>query len=155
MKTSKSRIERIRAQGYQYVCSDLEVSELAFGNRFAYILCSLILIYGIVTANIPILSIMLVIAFLGVVLPNHPFDYIYNYVLRNIMKKPKLPPRSKQLKFACSIATLFLISTVYLFYSGYILAGYIVGSLLIFSAVLVSSTDICIPSILWNKIFKI
>jgi len=151
---SKSRIKRIRAQGY-FKCTDLEVSELAFGNRFAYILCSIILIIGVSTASIPILSTMLIIAFLGVILPNHPFDYIYNRILSSPMGKPKLPPRSKQLKFACSIATSFLIATVYLFYSEYTSSGYIVGTILITSAVLVSSTDICIPSIVYNIIFKI
>ncbi len=154
MKTSSSRIKRIRAQGY-FQCSDMEISELAFGNRFAYILCSIILIFGVITANLPILSTMLTIAFLGVVLPNHPFDYLYNYTLRNVIESPKLPPRSKQLKFACRIATLFLIATILLFYFGYATAGYIVGALLISSAVLVSSTDICIPSIVYNTIYKI
>lgn len=151
---SQSRIKCIREQGY-FKLSDAEISKLAFGNRFAYILCSSIVIVGVILASVPVLSAMLLVAFLGVVLPYHPFDYIYNHLLRSSLNKPKLPPRSKQLKFACAIATIFLAITVYLFYSGYLTAGYIVGALLIFSAVLVSYMDVCIPSMLYNYMFKL
>ena len=144
---SKIRIKRIKAQGYNNF-TDLGVSELSFGNRFAYILCSSILLIGIVTANIPILSAMLIIAFSTILLPYHPFDYIYNHGLRFVLNKPKLPRRSHQLKFAC------LIATVNLFYNENMTAGYIVGTCLIFSAVLVSTTDICLPSVLYNSLFR-
>ena len=96
---------------------------------------------------------MMVIAFFGVILPNHPFDYIYNLVLRKKMNKPKLPPRSNQLKFACSIATLMIGATIYLFYSGIIAWGYIVGLSLIGVATLVASIDFCIPSKIYNAFF--
>ncbi|MEC3908532.1 DUF4395 domain-containing protein [Tamlana sp. 2201CG12-4] len=154
MKTSQKRINRIKAQGY-FDCTNSEISKLAFGNRFAYILCTIIVITGVATANIPILLSMFLVAFLSILLPNHPFDYIYNYLLRKLMDKPKLPPRSKQLKFACSIASIFLAATVSLFYLNHMIAGYIVGTLLIISASLVAGLDICIPSIIYNAIYKI
>ena len=146
---SPTRISRIKAQGY-FKFSDEKISRLAFGNRFAYIICSLIVAYGVATANIPVLSFMLIVAFLGVLLPNHPFDYIYNHSLRYLIGKPKLPPRSKQLKFACSVATLFLAGTIFLFYSGHFIGGYVLGCILLASATLVSTMDICIPSIIYN-----
>ena len=148
---SQRRIERIKEQGY-FNFSNYEIAQIAFGNRFAYIVCTIVLIYGVVSASVPILMAMLLIAFGGVVLPNHPFDYIYNYVIRHMLKKPKLPQRSKQLKFACSIATSFIAVTIFLFDANYMTAGYVVGANLLFSAVLVSTTDICIPSILYNKL---
>lgn len=151
---SPARIKRLKAQGYLN-CSDSDISELSLGNKFAYILCSFILLIGIITANIPILSAMMTIAFFGIVLPYHPFDYLYNYSLADMIGKPKLPPRSKQLKFACTIATTGIAITIYLFYSGFTTAGYILGGSLFSVALLVSTTDICIPSIIYNFIFKI
>jgi hypothetical protein len=151
---SETRINRLKVQGYS-TNSDAELSELAFGNRFAYILCSTILAIGVATANIPILIAMTIVAFLGIILSYHPFDYIYNHVLRNMLSKPKLPPRSKQLKFACIIATLWLIGTILLFYSGLFVAGYVIGGLLFSVAFLVSTTDYCIPSTIYNFIFKV
>ena len=110
---SPARIKRLKVQGY---CnhSDAYLSEISFGNRFAFILCSSVLLTGIITANIPILTTMMVIALFGIILPYHPFDYIYNHVLAYRMKKPKLPVRSKQLKFACSIATTGIGITIFL-----------------------------------------
>jgi len=150
---SSTRINRIKVQGYSNY-SNTELSALAFGNRFAFILCSTILAIGITTANIPILIGMTIVAFFGIILYYHPFDYIYNHILRSILNKPKLPPRSKQLKFACLIATLWLIATIYLFYSDLFIAGYIVGGLLFAVAFIVSTTDFCIPSKIYNFIFK-
>lgn len=151
---SETRINRLKVQGYSNY-SDAELSELALGNRFAYILCSTIVAIGVATANIPILIAMTIVAFLGIILSYHPFDYIYNHVLRSMLNKPKLPPRSKQLKFTCLIATLWLIGTIYLFYADLVVAGYVVGGLLFSVAFLVSTTDFCIPSTIYNFIFKV
>lgn len=151
---SPARIHRLKVQGYCNFKDD-ELSRLAFGNRFAYILCSTLLLIGIITSNILLLSVMFIIAIFGIILPYHPFDYIYNGLLSNLMNKPKLPPRSKQLKFACIIATFGIASTIFLFYAGLTLAGYIAGGSLYLVAFLVSTTDICIPSIIYNFIFKI
>lgn len=151
---STNRINFLKAQGYCNL-SDVEISELAFGNRFAYIVCGSIVAVAVATAHIPTLVAMTVVAFLGIILPYHPFDYIYNHLLRGMLNKPKLPPRSKQLKFACIIATLWLIATTYLFYTGFTIAGYILGGLLVTVAFIVSTTDFCIPSMIYNFIVKI
>lgn len=149
---SQIRINRIREQGY--ICqTDAEIKELAFGNRFAYRLCVTLLIFGVSFANIPLLTFMMLIAFFGIVLPNHPFDYIYNLVLRKKMNKPELPPRSNQLKFACTVATLWIGATIYLFFTGLTIWGYITGASLIGVAALVSSIDFCIPSKIYNALF--
>lgn len=151
---SNTRINNLKAQGYGKY-SDGEISSMAFGNRFAYIVCFSFLVIGVATANIPILIAMTIIAFFGIILPNHPFDYIYNHILRGMLDKPKLPPRSRQLKFTCILATVWLIATVYLFYAGYVVAGYVLGGLLASVSFIVSTTDFCIPSMIHNFIFKV
>jgi len=147
-------IKRLRIQGYCNY-SDAQLSNLASGNRISFILCSIIVLTGVITAGIPLLSIMMLIAFLGIILPNHPFDYIYNFGIRKLIGRPKLPPRSKQIKFACTIATVWLAGTITLFYIGFFLAGYIFGGILFLMAFTVSTTDICIPSLLYNFMYKI
>lgn len=146
---SKTRVKRIREQGYSNY-KDQEIRELAFGNRFAYRLCTLLLITGVATASVPLLSLMLIVAFLGFTLPYHPFDYIYNEWLADRLSKPKLPKRSDQLKFACTMASVFIATTIYLFTQGFTIAGYIVGAMLSIVAFLVASVDFCIPSIIYN-----
>lgn len=147
---SRKRIERIRAQGYQNY-TPFEISRMAFGNRFAYILCTVISAYGIITFSAPTVFLMFIVAFLGVVLPYHPFDYIYNHILSSKLKKPKIPERSPQLKFACTMASIFLALTAFLYHIEYNTIGLVIGSTLLVIAFLVSTLDYCIPSIIYNK----
>jgi hypothetical protein len=93
---------------------------------------------------------MMAIAFFGIVLPNHPFDYLYNGLLASRLERPKLPKRSKQLKFACTLATLHIGVTIALFWAGMTLYGYLAGALIIAIALLVSTIDLCIPSLIYN-----
>ena len=106
--------------------------------------------FGVATANIPLLIGMMGITISGVLLPYHPFDYIYNHILADRMNKPKLPKRPAQLKFACSVATVWLFGTVLLFHNGLFLWGYIAGASLTAVAFTVATTDFCIPSLIWN-----
>jgi hypothetical protein len=64
---SETRINRLKVQGYSNY-SDAQLSELAFGNRFAYIVCVTILAIGVATANIPTLIVMTSVAFFGIAL---------------------------------------------------------------------------------------
>jgi len=152
-KLSVSRLTRLRAQGYLHE-SDQQLSAMAFGVRFAYRACVTILIVAMITKSIAIFSFMLGIAFLGVVLPNHPFDYIYNHIFSNRMNKPKLPARSPQLKFACSIASVWLVSVIFLMWKNYTMVALIMAGVLAFVAALPSIIDLCIPSVIYNTIYR-
>lgn len=151
---SEKRIHRIKCQGYSGY-STTEISALAFGNRFAFILCAVLLFIGIALASIPILFTLMGLSFLAIILPYHPFDYFYNYVLRYRLNKPKLPGRSSQLRFACSIAIAWIAVHIYFFYNGQMLAGYLSGGTMLCIPILVSATDYCIPSMIYNFLFKI
>jgi hypothetical protein len=97
---------------------------------------------------------MATVAFMSIVLPYHPFDYIYNHLLSKPMNRPPIPPRSIQLKFACGMATSFILLTMYLFAAGHTLAAYLVGGQLIFVATLVGTIDFCLPSVIFNYLFR-
>ena len=127
---------------------------MAFGIRFAYRSCVTILVVAIASQSTALFSAMLCIAFLGVVLPNHPFDYVYNYFLSSRMNKPRLPARSKQLKFACTIATSWLAGVVYLMSSGSTTAGLVMAGILVGIAALPSTIDFCVPSAIYNALFQ-
>ena len=148
---SETRLKRLRAQGYTNV-NDEELSDMAFGIRFAYRTCVAIIVAAILFQSIEIFTGMLIIAFLGIVLPNHPFDYIYNAILSKTMNKPKVPARAVQLKFACTIATIWLAAVVYLMYTGNITSALILGGLLAITASLPSTIDFCVPSAIYNNL---
>ena len=94
---------RLIVQGY-YCYSDKELNDYKYGIRFAYYSCDLLVILGLLLTNSWILAVAMTIAFLGWLLPKHPFDYLYNYAIRYMINKPEIPPRTKQVRFACGIA---------------------------------------------------
>jgi hypothetical protein len=150
---SPTRLSRIKEQGYKIGFTDEDISAHAPGNRFAYQLCTLLFTTGLLLRSIPVLTVAAIIAFLTVVLPNHPFDYLYNSVIRHWFKRPMLPKRSSQAKFACGLASVWLGIIIYLFYHSLFIWGYILGGMLIVIALLVSTIDFCIPSLFYNKLF--
>lgn len=151
---SELRICRIREQGYQNGYTVEEINMHGVGNRFAYQLCTILFTLGLVLSNIPILLIASSIAFFTVVLPRHPFDYIYNAIIAPYLNKPPLPKRSKQAKFACGLASFWLIIVILFLYYEYYAITYILGSILVVIALLVSTIDLCIPSKIYNWIFR-
>ena len=147
------RLRRIRQQGFVGL-SDVKLTSLAFGIRFPYRLCALLLILGLVTASVPIFIVLMVIALSSIFLPYHPFDYIYNHILRYKLGRPKLPPRGKQIKFSCGIAAIWMGCTAYFFHVEMLGAAYVAGISLTLIALLVSTTDYCVPSQLFNWAFN-
>jgi hypothetical protein len=149
---SPIRRKRLELQGYvQY--SDSELNDFKFGIRFAYYLCGSIVLLGLLITNLKVLTAAMIIAFLGTLPPYHPFDYLYNHVIRHMAHKPKMPPRSNQGRFACGIASVWLVLVIYLFYIGLNVWGYFAGGALVSLAFLVSTMDICIPSMIYNFLF--
>jgi hypothetical protein len=144
---------RLHAQGYQNY-SDKELNDYKYGIRFAYGLCITLVALGLIFTSIPLLSFVALVALAGAFPPNHPFDYLYNNGVRQLLNKPKLPPRSNQGRFACGIASVWLAATIYLLYNNYLIAGNILGASLFAVGALVTTTDICIPSLIYNAIFK-
>ncbi|MCW9706021.1 DUF4395 domain-containing protein [Fodinibius salsisoli] len=151
---SPSRISRIKAQGYDTGFTDEEIFIHAVGNRFAYQLCTLLFVTGLVLTSIPILAVAATIALLTVILPYHPFDYLYNYGVRHWLDRPKLPRRTAQAKFACGIAAIWLGMIIYLFGASLMVWGYVMGGILLIIALLVSMVDFCIPSLVYNYLFR-
>jgi hypothetical protein len=153
MKLSDKRIQRLRAQGYTHETRE-ELNDMAFGIRFAYRACVILLSVAVITQSVTLFAVMLGMALLGIVLPNHPFDYVYHYTLRRKWNRLRLPARSAQLKFACSIATAWIAAIILLMAGGHASAGTVMAMLLIGVALLPSTIDYCIPSAIYNALYQ-
>jgi len=88
-----------------------------YGIRFSYPLYIALVATGIFLVNPYILSIAAIIAFLGVVLPMHPFDYVYNYTIAKVIGTSQIPGRGSELQVNSFVALLFntgvIISIIY------------------------------------------
>ena len=146
------RLGRLDVQGFDTVDEEL-LAEVAPWLRLAFGLCAALAIVGTALASTPLLLTLAAVAFLAGVLPVHPFDLIYNHGIRHLTGTRPLPKRGPPSRFACGVGALWLIVTVGAFDSPYPIAGYVLGFTLASVAILVSTMDICIPSMIFRAIW--
>jgi len=129
------------------------LAEVAPWLRLAFTLCTSLAAVGTLTASPVILLLLTPIAALAAVFPVHPFDLIYNHGIRHLTRTRPLPRRGAPARFACGLATVWLLATAWAFYAGHAVLGYSLGGALIVVGTLVSTTDICIPSMIYRALF--
>ena len=143
---------RLDIQGFECV-EDRTLAPVAPWLRLAFGLCALMAALGTSLASPLILLLLLPIASLAAMSPVHPFDLIYNHGIRFLTGTGQLPRRGHPSRFACGLGAVWLLPTAWAFHAGLLLPGYVLGALLTGVAVLVSTTDICIPSLMYRAVF--
>ncbi len=129
-------------QGYY----DLPIDErrrLSVPLRFAPALCTALSALALVTQPAPGLALMAVVATAGTLLPRHPFDYLYGWVVNPVLKTgqaPKTPPRRK---IQCGVAAVIMAASAALFAAGYTAAGWVLGGSFIVVGVTLTVTNWC------------
>jgi len=144
---------RLEIQGFEGI-DDNTLSEVAGWLRFSTAVCTVLMGLGTAMASYVILWAIIPFSLLGAVFTTHPFDLIYNYGIRHLTHTKKLPPNGLPRRFACTLASVWLAGTGFAFYSGAIVVGYILGVSLTMVALLVSTTDFCIPSHIFRFLFN-
>ena len=149
---SQSTRRRLDIQGFTDVSDDV-LTEVGPWLRLAPGLCVLWILSGTIAASPIILWSLVPIAAAGAIFPVHPFDLIYNFGIRHITKTRKLPKRCAPNRFGCFLAAVGLIVTALLFQAGLTTAGYVNGGLISMLGLLVTTTNICIASVIYRSIF--
>lgn len=143
---------RLDIQGFEGVDA-LVLADVAPWLRLAFGLCALIAGIGTALASPTILLLMVPVAGLAALFPVHPFDLIYNHGIRHLTRTGPLPRRGAPSRFACGLGAVWLLPTAWAFQAGRPALGYVLGGMLTMIAVLVSTTDICIPSLAFRAVF--
>ena len=144
--------KRLKIQGFVGLDDDT-LAEVAPWLRFSPVVCTVWMGLGTVFASPVVLWILVPFSALGAIFHAHPFDLIYNHGLRYLTGTRPLPPNGAPRRFACALATVWLAATAWAFQSGPPVVGYVLGGVLTLTALLVSTTDFCIPSLLYSAIF--
>ena len=118
--------------------------------RTTYLLCASIFAISVVFAFTPLMWVMVPIAAAGAIFKVHPFDLVYNYGIRLLTGTGKLPTNGAPTRFACGMATPWMIATALSFQFGLAPLGYALGGSLVAVAYLVGTTHFCIPSFIWQ-----
>jgi hypothetical protein len=144
---------RLEAQGFCNL-DEATLNEVGPWLRWSPAFCTLFMAVGVALNSPALLWALAGIAFLGSLLPFHPFDLLYNHGARYLTGTRPLPRQGPQRRFACGVATVWLLATGWAFYRGAAPIGYWLGIPLILVATLVSVTHFCIPSLIYNTLFK-
>jgi hypothetical protein len=143
---------RLDIQGYA-CANDATLAQTQLWLRLSPALCATIAAVGTTLASPLVLWGLMVFAALGAVLTFHPFDLIYNLGVRHLTGTPELPRNGAPRRFACAMASVWLLTTGGLFYAGFDIAGYLLGAALVAVAALITVSHICIPSLVYRVLF--
>jgi Domain of unknown function (DUF4395) len=146
--TVRSRLE---AQGFCGL-DDKTLTELAPWMRWTYALGTLVTLIGVTLMSPGVLWTLAAITSVGIFLPFHPFDLVYNYGMRYLTRTGPFPNSGPQRHFVFVVATVWLAVTGWAFHAGADIAGITLGVLLIFVGGLASTTNFCIPSFIYNTV---
>jgi hypothetical protein len=108
---------------------------------------------GTALASPLILWALVPFAVFGARFPRHPFDYLYNFGVRHLTGTQPLPPHGAPRRFACAIASVWLVATGAAFASDLNVVGYLLGGTLTGVAFIVATTHFCIPSLIYGLLF--
>ena len=145
-------LDRLDAQGYVNVDRQT-LAQVEPWLRWSPALCAIVMVIGTVLASQWILWGLAPFAALGALFPRHPFDYIYELGVRRLTGTPELPPNGAPRRFACGVATVWLVATGAAFAAGLGVLGYALGGTLSAVAALVATTHFCIPSLIYGLLF--
>jgi hypothetical protein len=151
--TSSTVRSRLETQGFLGL-DDPTLDELAPWLRWSPVVCTVFMVLGVVTRSPVVLWGLAGVAFLGALLPFHPFDLLYNHGARYLTGTRPLPHHGPQRRFACGLASAWLVATGWAFQMGADALGYVLGVPLALVAALVSITHICIPSMIYGALFR-
>jgi hypothetical protein len=143
---------RLEIQGFDGI-EERTLAETAPWLRLAFALCTVLAAAGTLLASPAFLWGLALFAALAAAFPVHPFDLLYNHGLRFLTGTGPLPKRGAPNRFACGFGAAWLMVTAWAFHAGAMVTGYVLGGLLTLVALLVSTTDICIPSLAYRSIF--
>lgn len=141
-------------QGYGAL-DDRQRSKLWLGLRFSPLLCFAGITAGTVLASPVLLFAIAGTAFLGgFVMPKHPFDYVYDAVLRPLLGGPTVPRSPAPRRFACQLATPWIAAIAVAFLAGADTVAWILAAPMIVVAATVMTTNWCLPSLIYGQLHR-
>jgi hypothetical protein len=141
-------------QGYGDL-SDPERRSLWLGLRFSPGLCLAGIALGTALASPALLLAMAVTAGVGgFVTAKHPFDYVYDGVLRPLLGGPRVPPSPAPRRFACQMATPWIVAIAVAFWAGAPAVAWLLAAPLLMVAAANSITNWCLPSLVYGLLHR-
>jgi len=127
--------------------------ELKHWWRFTPTLNWVITLAGIVMVSPQILFVQAALMGIAVIMPSHPFDWIYNYGVRFLTGTAPLPKSGQRRKVMFATASVLTALLGGWFYMGYNMIGFIQGGIMTLLGGLLVVFNLCVLSEILAKIF--
>lgn len=142
-------------QGYTS-CSLSDLNSMSNGLRFTPLFCMGLAIAGLFIQNPYIHWGLAALGILPFWFPNHhPFDLLYNHVIRKIVGAVKLPPNPLQRRIACVMGGMMNIGIGFGFYLNNPIIAYVFAGILIPLQIIVITTHFCVASWMYEGFLKV
>ena len=129
-----------------YCLSDAERRELSLALRFSTGLCLTLVVVALALESPVMVFALSGIGVIAGFSARHPFDHLWNRVVRHVVGGPALPPNPPRRRHAFKLATVWLASVGVLLSAGATTAGLLLGGLLVAACGAVTVANLCIPS---------
>jgi len=141
-------------QGYGAL-SDVERRRLWLGLRFAPALCLTGIAAGTALGSAVVLLAMAGTAFVGgFVTSKHPFDHVYDAVVRPLLGGPRIPASPAPRRFACQLATPWIVAVAVAFVADAPIVAWVLAVPLLAVGAVVSLTNWCLPSLIHGLLHR-
>lgn len=139
-------------QGYGAL-DDEARRQLWLGLRFSPALCVTGIAIGTALQSPAVLLALALTAFLGgFVTAKHPFDWVYDAAVRPLVGGPAIPPSPAPRRFACQLATPWIVAVAVAFLAGAEVVAWALAVPLLVVGATVAITNWCLPSLIYGLI---
>jgi hypothetical protein len=149
LRTTRRRFE---VQGFLGM-SDAELIDVGRWMRFTPACNLLLILAGTASGSVWLLAGVAFMMAVGAVAPAHPFDILYNRIIRHATGTAPLPKSGTRRKITFVVGTLWLGATAALFASGHRSAGHVFGFLMASLIVPLATVQVCLLSEAMAKLF--
>jgi|SRR5438552_40980 len=151
MTNTQAMNSRLKLQGF--ACdADANIVAAARWLRFTPILSTLCIIAGTAFRSPLLLWGFAIITITGAA-GWHPFDALFNALVRRWVNAPSLPPNPAPRRFAMVVAAVWSAGAGWLISAGFIWIGVIVGGGLALAGAIVATTHFCLGSWMYQKLW--
>jgi hypothetical protein len=129
-----------------FCLSETEGRESWLALRFSTGLCLALVVTALAIESALMVFALSAVGVLAGFTSRHPFDYLWNSVVRRLAGGPPVPPNPTRRRHAFKIGAAWLASVGALLAAGETTLALILGGLLLGACATVTATNLCLPS---------
>ncbi len=129
-----------------YCLTDSERRRLAVGLRFSTGVCLALVVVALVLQSAVVVFALCAVGLVGGFSARHPFDLVWNRVVRHLLGGPQLPPNPPRRRDAFKVGTAWLTLVGVLLGAGATTVALVLGGSLVAACATVTATNLCLPS---------